>query len=87
MANALCTLPPGRMAKYAFLRHWSRWSGCEAPIWDAQRAVVEGGAVMVSNILVVYKKNFEEVHDRSLEEVRSVLDLSLIHISEPTRPY
>ena len=29
---------------------------------------------MVSNILVVYKKNFEEVHDRSLEEVRSVLD-------------
>ena len=28
---------------------------------------------MVSNILVVYKKNFEEVHDRSLEEVRSVL--------------
>tara|TARA_B100000029_G_scaffold36565_5_gene34434 strand:+ start:19191 stop:20060 length:870 start_codon:yes stop_codon:yes gene_type:complete len=25
-------------------------------------------------ILVVYKKNFEEVHDRSLEEVRSVLD-------------
>ena len=29
---------------------------------------------MVSDILVVYKKNFEEVHDRSLEEVRSVLD-------------
>ena len=29
---------------------------------------------MVSNILVVYKKNFEEIHDRSLEEVRSVLD-------------
>ena len=29
---------------------------------------------MVSNVLVVYKKNFEEVHDRSLEEVRSVLD-------------
>ena len=29
---------------------------------------------MVSNILVVYKKNFEEVHDRSLDEVRSVLD-------------
>ena len=29
---------------------------------------------MVSNILVVYKKNFEEVHDRSLEEVRAVLD-------------
>ena len=36
--------------------------------------MVEGGPVMVSNILVVYKKNFEEVHDRSLEEVRSVLD-------------
>ena len=45
-----------------------------APIWDAQGAVVEGGPVMVSNILVVYKKNFEEVHDRSLEEVRSVMD-------------
>ena len=45
-----------------------------APIWDAHWAVVEGGAVMVSNILVVYKKNFEEVHDRSLEEVRSVMD-------------
>jgi hypothetical protein len=26
------------------------------------------------DILVVYKKNFEEVHDRSLEEVRRVLD-------------
>ena len=25
-------------------------------------------------VLVVYKKNFEEVHDRSLEEVRSALD-------------
>ena len=46
-----------------------------APIWDAHWAVVEGGAVMVSNILVVYKKNFEEVHDRSLEEVRSVMDV------------
>ena len=30
---------------------------------------------MVINILVVYKKNFEEVHDRSLEEVRSVMDV------------
>ena len=37
-----------------------------APIWDAHWAVVEGGAVMVSNILVVYKKNFEEVHEMSL---------------------
>ena len=29
---------------------------------------------MVGNILVVYKKNFEDVHDKSLEEVRRVLD-------------
>ena len=29
---------------------------------------------MVHQVLVVYKKNFEEVHDRSLEEVRSALD-------------
>lgn len=29
---------------------------------------------MTEDILVVYKKNFEEVHDRSLEEVRGVLD-------------
>ncbi|MGB1461657.1 MAG: NAD(+)/NADH kinase [Candidatus Thalassarchaeaceae archaeon] len=29
---------------------------------------------MSEEILVVYKKNFEEVHDRSLEEVRSVMD-------------
>ena len=29
---------------------------------------------MGEEILVVYKKNFEEVHDRSLEEVRSVMD-------------
>lgn len=29
---------------------------------------------MGGDILVVYKKNFEEVHDRSLEEVRRVLD-------------
>ena len=66
MANALCTLLLGRMGKYAFLRHCSGRSVCVAPIWDAQRAAVEGGAVMVSNILVVYKKNFEEVHDLSL---------------------
>ena len=39
---------------------------------------------MVSNILVVYKKNFEEVHDRSLEEVRSVLD-SLVSERGPER--
>ncbi len=45
-----------------------------APIWDASGAVVEGGLDMVSDVLVVYKKNFEEVHDRSLDEVRSVLD-------------
>lgn len=29
---------------------------------------------MGEEVLVVYKKNFEEVHDRSLEEVRRVLD-------------
>ena len=29
---------------------------------------------MSGDILVVYKKNFEEVHDRSLDEVRRVLD-------------
>ena len=45
-----------------------------APIWEAQLEAPGGGPGMVSNILVVYKKNFEEVHDRSLEEVRSALD-------------
>ena len=30
---------------------------------------------MGEEVLVVYKKNFEEVHDRSLDEVRSALDV------------
>ena len=29
---------------------------------------------MPRNVLVVYKKNFEEVHDRSLENIRITLD-------------
>ena len=32
------------------------------------------GAGMGDDVLVVYKKNFEEVHDQSLSEVRRVLD-------------
>ena len=32
---------------------------------------------MPPDVLVVYKKNFEEVHDKALAAVR---DLSLIHI-------
>ena len=44
-----------------------------APIWDASGAVVEGGLDMVSDVLVVYKKNFEGVHDESLQSVKDVL--------------
>ncbi|MBT6684621.1 MAG: hypothetical protein HOB55_07160, partial [Euryarchaeota archaeon] len=29
---------------------------------------------MPFNILVVYKKNFEDVHDKALEDIRAVLD-------------
>ena len=29
---------------------------------------------MHEEILVVYKKNFEEVHDRSLDKIRQVMD-------------
>ena len=32
------------------------------------------GSDDVTDVLVVYKKNFEEVHDKALETVRSVLD-------------
>jgi len=32
------------------------------------------GAEMARNVLVVYKKNFEEVHDRSLENIKDSLD-------------
>lgn len=44
-----------------------------APIWESRGANV-GEPAMSGDILVVYKKNFEEVHDRSLDEVRRVLD-------------
>ena len=44
-----------------------------APIWESRGANV-GEPAMSRDILVVYKKNFEEVHDRSLDEVRQVLD-------------
>ena len=30
---------------------------------------------MIDNILVVYKKNFEEVHDQALESIRNELDI------------
>ena len=32
-----------------------------------------GGEVM-TNVLVVYKKNFESIHDESLERLKSILD-------------
>jgi len=35
---------------------------------------VEGGGSVVRSILVVYKKNFEEVHDKALDIVRKELD-------------
>ena len=30
---------------------------------------------MIDNILVVYKKNFEEVHDQALDSIRNELDI------------
>ncbi len=47
---------------------------CVAPIWDARRGQ-SGASGLGEEVLVVYKKNFEEVHDRSLDEIRSVLDV------------
>ena len=48
---------------------------CVAPIWVIGGALtVEGGGSVVRSILVVYKKNFEEVHDKALEIVRTQLD-------------
>jgi len=35
---------------------------------------VSEGCVMGEELLVVYKKNFEDVHDEALSEIRSVLD-------------
>ena len=37
-------------------------------------AVEQGRSWMHEEILVVYKKNFEEVHDRSLDKIRQVMD-------------
>ena len=34
----------------------------------------KGGAVLIENVLVVYKKNFESVHDQALETIRKELD-------------
>ena len=34
----------------------------------------EGGVRMSKNILVVYKKNFEDVHDDALEVVKNTLE-------------
>ena len=36
--------------------------------------IQEGGLTLSSNILVVYKKNFEDVHDKALDEVRNTLE-------------
>ena len=29
---------------------------------------------MTTNILVVYKKNFEEIHDKALDDIKEILD-------------
>ena len=42
------------------------------PIWDI--LVEKRRRWRYKNILVVYKKNFEEVHDTALATVRTVLD-------------
>ena len=33
-----------------------------------------GGPEVTTNILVVYKKNFEEIHDKALEDIKEILD-------------
>ena len=33
-----------------------------------------GGPEVTMNILVVYKKNFEEIHDKALEDIKEILD-------------
>ncbi|MEO2178629.1 MAG: NAD(+)/NADH kinase, partial [Candidatus Poseidoniia archaeon] len=48
---------------------------CVAPIWDAHRGKpAKERDAMPPNVLVVYKKNFEEVHDKALAAVRDALD-------------
>ncbi|MCK5868325.1 MAG: NAD(+)/NADH kinase [Candidatus Thalassarchaeum sp.] len=48
---------------------------CVAPIWDAHRGKpAKERDAMPSDVLVVYKKNFEEVHDKALAAVRDALD-------------
>ena len=32
------------------------------------------GRIVIQDVLVVYKKNFEEVHDQALDAIRSELD-------------
>ena len=49
-------------------------SGFAWPLYVGHVERLAGGPTVSGDILVVYKKNFEEVHDRSLEEVRGVLD-------------
>ncbi len=39
-----------------------------------RRDCCQGGLRVSEDVLVVYKKNFEEVHDKALSEVRSALD-------------
>ncbi|MEC9264083.1 MAG: NAD(+)/NADH kinase [Candidatus Thermoplasmatota archaeon] len=48
---------------------------CVAPIWDAHRGKpAKERDALPPDVLVVYKKNFEEVHDKALAAVRDALD-------------
>ena len=51
------------------------FGGCVAPIWEGLRGIAAKGGLRVSeDVLVVYKKNFEDVHDKALGRVRAALD-------------
>ncbi len=60
--------------KYAFLRSEAAGIGLRGAYMGCTWSECRRGGALGGNILVVYKKNFEEVHDKSLEEVRRVLD-------------
>ena len=54
---------------------WSRMGfNISRSPYMGQTSGANGGVGVYTNILVVYKKNFEEVHDAALATVRSVLD-------------
>ena len=87
-ARVLCLLngfigdPPEEIIQITRFPDWETWNGCQHTVAKVEDGLVVKEEVRLLKPIASRPKEFVPPEDR-----RAVYGLSLIHISEPTRPY